>query len=70
MKYAICKNSRVLDGVSYSGPTWDAAKIRPLYRPQYTEKVLAETLARLLTKHNSVGFHVVEVSGTPPVAPR
>ena len=70
MKYVICKNSRESGGVSYSGPTWDTAKIRPLYRAQYKGKILAESLARILSEHNPVGFHVVEVSETPPVVPR
>ena len=70
MKYVICKNSRDAGVVSYSGPTWDSAGIRNLYQPHYRSKDWALRLAKFLTKHNPVGFHVVEVSETSPVVPR
>ena len=70
MRYEICKTSRESGGVSYSGPTWDEAGIRNLYQPNYRSKSWALRLAKFLTKHNPVGFHVVEVSETPPDAQR
>ena len=70
MKYVICKNSRESGEVSYSGPTWDEAGIRNLYQPTYRSKDWALRIAKFLTKHNPVGFHVVEVSDTPPVTTR
>jgi hypothetical protein len=70
VKYIICKTSHEISGVSYSGSAWDSAGIRNLYQPSYRSKDWALRIAKFLTKHNPVGFHVVEVSETPPIAPR
>ncbi len=56
--YIICKSSRAED-LPYAGPTCELAGI-----PSgifYFTKGTAEKDARLLNKHNSVGFEVREV---------
>lgn len=62
MKYVIHKNSRLPNKKSYSGPTWDKAGIRHLYKEQYDNKKEAIRCASCLVIFNPVGFKVSEVS--------
>jgi hypothetical protein len=59
--FVIHKNTRIPTDVSYSGPTWDKANIRHLYKPQYDDEKHAEMLAMCLTYENMVGFSVSEI---------
>ena len=63
--YVIYKNSRVPTYVSYSGPTWDQAGIRIIYKPQYESKVVADEVAKRLSEFNPIGFSVQELWWTP-----
>jgi hypothetical protein len=63
--YVITKNSRIPRAYSYSGPTWDAAGIRMIYKPQYESKVVAEEVAKRLSEFNPIGFSVQEIWWTP-----
>ena len=62
MKYVIYKSTRLPGPASYSGPTWDSAGIRHLYKETYENKVDAEKIAAILTEHNGVGFSVDAVT--------
>lgn len=63
-KYIIMKSSRAFDNPTapwaYRGPTCAAARVEP--GKIYDSKEEAETDADKLTKHNPVGFVVLEMS--------
>lgn len=46
---------------SYSGPTWDAAGLRELYKPQYTVMWVAEFIAKKLSQYSNAGFRVASI---------
>lgn len=60
--FVIHKNSRIPREDSYSGPTWDAARLRSRYKPQYESRDEALELAAQLTAFNpGVGFSVADL---------
>lgn len=56
--WIIHKKTREASNVSYSGITWDKAKIRGFYKPVYENREEAYTLAKILSFYNPVGFEV------------
>lgn len=61
LRYLIVKNSRsVVEGKSYSGPTWDKAGLRECHQDSYNDHTEAMLIAKVLSEHNPVGFHVEE----------
>lgn len=59
--YVIHKFSRAPDEESYSGPTWDHARIRHKYKEQYETYEEATLLAIQLSEFNPIGFLVTKV---------
>lgn len=53
--FFVHKSSRMPDyqNGSYSGPSWDAAQIRHLFKPFYETEVQAKLIAEKLTVVNS-----------------
>ena len=61
MKYIIYKSTRLPGTVSYTGPTWDSAGIRHLYKEVYENQLEAERIAAILVEYNGVGFSVKSI---------
>lgn len=59
--WIIHKMTRFPEKSSYSGSTWDSAGIREQWKEVYSDQEEAERLAKILTKHNPVGFEVSRI---------
>jgi len=56
-RYIVTKSTRNSNR-TYTGPTWNKAKIVHLMQETWTDRHQAQKVAKILTEHNPVGFIV------------